>query len=97
MPLARRLFQYRLIFGLALPAFAQDMGAGGAAPAAIGGGDQASSTQIQPVAIPQVQSPDNTLDRSDFQEFIAQSTGQRLPLFGHNLFAGVATIHVLNK
>ena len=32
--------------------------------------------------------PDNTLDRNEFQDFIAQSTGQRLPLFGYNLFAG---------
>ncbi len=29
---------------------------------------------------------DNTLERNDFQDFIAQSTGQRLPLYGYNLF-----------
>ena len=29
---------------------------------------------------------DNTADRNDFQEFIAQSIGQRLPLYGYNLF-----------
>ncbi len=32
--------------------------------------------------------PDNTRDRNEFQDFIAQSTGQRLPLFGYDLFAG---------
>ena len=29
---------------------------------------------------------DNTAERNDFQEFIGQSTGQRLPLYGYNLF-----------
>jgi polysaccharide export outer membrane protein len=36
----------------------------------------------------QAAAPGNTLDRNEFQDFIAQSTGQRLPLFGYNLFAG---------
>jgi polysaccharide biosynthesis/export protein len=29
---------------------------------------------------------DSTADHNDFQDFIAQSTGQRLPLFGYSLF-----------
>jgi hypothetical protein len=32
-----------------------------------------------------------TTAQNEFQEFIAVSTGQRLPLFGYNLFAGVPT------
>jgi polysaccharide biosynthesis/export protein len=32
------------------------------------------------------QAPDSAIDRNDFQEFINQSTGQRLPLYGYNLF-----------
>ena len=30
--------------------------------------------------------PNNSLDQNDFQEFIFQTTGQRLPLFGYDLF-----------
>jgi polysaccharide export outer membrane protein len=51
---------------------------------------QSSSTQASPQApspAPQADARlDNTAERNDFQDFIAQSIGQRLPLYGYNLF-----------
>ena len=41
----------------------------------------------QPQISPFVQA--DTAQRSEFQEFVAQSVGRFLPLFGHNLFSGV--------
>jgi len=38
--------------------------------------------------VPQVQTPPE-LPRHEFQEFVAQSVGRYLPLFGYNLFGGV--------
>ena len=50
---------------------------------------------VHPGLVPQPQpllgvAPD-TAQRNEFQEFVAQSVGRYLPLFGHNLFTGVPT------
>jgi protein involved in polysaccharide export with SLBB domain len=48
---------------------------------------------VQPGLVPQPPmgvAPDVT-QRNEFQEFVAQSVGRYLPIFGHNLFAGVPT------
>jgi len=42
----------------------------------------------QPGIAPQLPSPADA-QRNEFQEFVAQSVGRYLPLFGYNLFAGV--------
>lgn len=42
----------------------------------------------QPSFVPQPPLPVE-LERNEFQEFVAQSVGRYLPLFGYNLFAGV--------
>ena len=34
-------------------------------------------------------------DRNDFQDFVAQSTGKNLPLYGAGLFAGVVGLKAL--
>lgn len=78
-------------------AFAQD-GSGPAAPAITlpqvqtptitntlppGLAQAARPAPAEPAPAP---APDNGPERNDFQDFIAQSVGQRLPLYGYNLF-----------
>jgi protein involved in polysaccharide export with SLBB domain len=50
---------------------------------------------VQPGLVPQPQLPMgvalDVAQRNEFQEFVAQSVGRYLPIFGHNLFAGVPT------
>ena len=40
----------------------------------------------KPAAQPQAQQPQPIAERNEFQRFIEESTGQRLPVFGHQLF-----------
>lgn len=49
---------------------------------------QQQQLQQQPQAVQGALGPLSTLERNEFQDFIFNSTGQRLPLFGYNLFAG---------
>jgi len=51
---------------------------------------QSTSHATQPGLVPQPPLPVE-FQRNEFQEFIAQSVGRYLPLFGYNLFAGVPT------
>ncbi|HEX6317872.1 MAG TPA: SLBB domain-containing protein, partial [Burkholderiales bacterium] len=44
---------------------------------------QARPAAAEPAAAP---APDTSAESNDFQDFIAQSIGQRLPLYGYNLF-----------
>ena len=44
---------------------------------------QARPAAAEPAAAP---APDTGPESNDFQDFIAQSIGQRLPLYGYNLF-----------
>ncbi|MDH5221200.1 MAG: polysaccharide biosynthesis/export family protein, partial [Betaproteobacteria bacterium] len=39
----------------------------------------------------------DAVDRHDFQDFVSQSTGQQLPLYGHNLFAAPSTFAPLQN
>jgi len=55
---------------------------------------QVPAPAVQPGLAPQVQQPVAALQpdaaqRNEFQDFVAQSLGRYLPLFGFNLFAGV--------
>jgi len=55
---------------------------------------QVPAPTVQPGLAPQVQQPVAALQpdaaqRNEFQDFVAQSLGRYLPLFGFNLFAGV--------
>jgi protein involved in polysaccharide export with SLBB domain len=54
-------------------------------PAVPAAAPQAEATAA-PAAEPAAAVLDNTLEQNDFQEFITQSTGQRLPLYGYALF-----------
>ena len=51
---------------------------------------QKPAVTTQPGLAPQPQIP-TEFQRTEFQEFVAQSVGRYLPLFGYNLFEGVPT------
>lgn len=51
---------------------------------------QKPAVTTQPGLVPQPQAPAE-FQRTEFQEFVAQSVGRYLPLFGFNLFEGVPT------
>jgi len=51
---------------------------------------QKPAVTTQPGLAPQPQAP-TEFQRNEFQEFVAQSVGRYLPLFGFNLFEGVPT------
>jgi protein involved in polysaccharide export with SLBB domain len=51
---------------------------------------QKPAVTTQPGLAPQLQIP-TEFQRTEFQEFVAQSVGRYLPLFGFNLFEGVPT------
>jgi protein involved in polysaccharide export with SLBB domain len=55
----------------------------GVSPGLTGSGDAVPASAEAPRAAALL---DITLDHNDFQQFIAQTTGQRLPLYGYDLF-----------
>ena len=71
--------------GTATPGAPAPTGVPAAAPAQPGA---QPDTQAQPPAQPLAPAFVDVNERNQFQDFVAQSTGLRLPLFGYNLFQG---------
>lgn len=54
-------------------------------------GAQAPAPTAKPPAVVTPATPETGLETNDFQQFIAQTLGQRLPLYGYNLFQRAPT------